>query len=78
MTTKLQKVSCRTCIHRKVKLLNNSVIWKDIELKLTIKTNFGPLSSKSNIKLGFDVIVMLLSFYCLGLFTDKNTNMTSL
>ena len=57
MATKLQKVSCRICIHRKVKRLNNSVIWKDIELKLSMETNFGPLSSKGNIKLEFDIIV---------------------
>ena len=43
-----------------------------------METNFGPLSSKSNIKLGFDVIVMFLPFYRLGHFTDQNTDMTSL
>ena len=37
-----------------------------------METNFGPLSSKSNIKLEFDVIVMFLPFYCLGLFTDTS------
>ena len=33
-----------------------SVICKDIELKFGIETKFGPLSSKSNINLQFDVI----------------------
>ena len=57
MATKLQiKVFCRICIHRKVKLLNNSVILEDIELKLSMETNFGPLNSKSNTKLEFIVI----------------------
>ena len=38
-----------------------------------METNFGPLSSKSKIKLEFDIIVMFLPFHCLGLFNDKNT-----
>ena len=38
-----------------------------------METNFGPLSSKNNIKLEFDIIVMFLPFHCLGLFNDKNT-----
>ena len=58
MATKLQKVPYRIWLHRKVKLLNNSVIEKDIELKLSMETNLGPLSSKRNIKLEFDIIVM--------------------
>ena len=33
-----------------------SAICKDIELKFGIETKFGPLSSKSNINLQFDVI----------------------
>ena len=57
MATKLQKVLCKIWLNRKVKFLNNSVIFKDIELKFGMETNFGPLMSKSNIKLEFDVIV---------------------
>ena len=34
-----------------------SAICKDIELKFAIETMFGPLSSKTNINLQFDVIV---------------------
>ena len=37
-----------------------SAICKDIELKLGIETKFGPLSSKTNINLQFDVIMMPL------------------
>ena len=37
-----------------------SAICKDIELKFTTETKFGPLSSKSNINLQFDVIKMSL------------------
>ena len=58
MATKLQKLSCKIWPNRKVKLLNDSaVIFKDIELEFGMKTNFGPLNSKSNIKLEFDIIV---------------------
>ena len=35
-----------------------SVICKDIELKFGIETKFGPLRSKTNINLQFDVIMM--------------------
>ena len=42
MATKLQKVPCKISHNRKVKFLNNSVIFKDIELKFDIWTNFGP------------------------------------
>ena len=66
MATRLQKVPCRNWLHRKRKLLKNSVILKDIVLKLKLKlsmeTNFGPLKSKSNLKLDFDVIVMFFTF----------------
>ena len=58
MATKLQKVPCKIWLNRKVKFLNNSVIFKDIELEFGKETNVGPLNSKSNIKLEFDVIVM--------------------
>ena len=39
-----------------------SAICKDIELKFGIETKFGPLSSKTNINLQFDVIMMFLAF----------------
>ena len=39
-----------------LKKSENSSICKDIELKFGIETEFGPLSSKSNINLQFDVI----------------------
>ena len=38
-----------------------SAIYKDIELKFGIETKFGPLSSKTNINLQFDVIKKSLS-----------------
>ena len=41
-----------------MKFLNNSVIFEDIELKFGIRTYFGSLNSKSNIKVEFDVIMM--------------------
>ena len=58
MTSKLQKVPCKIWLDRKEKFFNNSVIFKDIELKFGVDTNFGPLNSKINIKLEFDVIMM--------------------
>ena len=36
MVTKLQKVPCKILLNRKVKFFNNSVIFKDIELKFGI------------------------------------------
>ena len=57
MATKLQKVPSKIWLNSKVKFLNNSVIFKDIELKFAIETNVGPLNSKSNIKLEFEVIM---------------------
>ena len=38
MATKLLKLPCRIWLHRKVKFLNNSVIYKDIQLKLGIES----------------------------------------
>ena len=35
----------------------NSAICKDIELKFFLETKFGPLSSKTNINLQFEVIM---------------------
>ena len=62
MATKLEKVLCKISLNRKVKFLNNSVIFKDTELKFAIWTYFGPLSSKSNIKVEFDVIMTFSAF----------------
>ena len=47
MATKLQIVPCKIWLNRKVKFLNNSVIFKDIELEFGMETNFGPLNSKT-------------------------------
>ena len=57
MATKLQEVPCKIWLNRKVKFLNNSVIFRDIVLEFDMETNFGPLNSKSNVNLEFDVIV---------------------
>ena len=44
MATKLRKVPCKIWLNRKVKLLNNSVIFKDVELKFGMETSFGSLN----------------------------------
>ena len=44
MATKSQKVPYEIWLNRKVKFLNNSVIFKDIELRFGMQTNFGPLN----------------------------------
>ena len=54
---KITKVPCKIWLNRKVKFLNSSVLFKDIELKFGMATNFGPLNSKGNIKLEIDVIM---------------------
>ena len=54
MATKLQKVPCK--IWRK-EIFEYSVIFKDIELKFGMESNFVPLNSKSNIKLEIDFIM---------------------
>ena len=36
MATKLQKVPCKIVLNKKVKFFNNSVIFKDTELKFSI------------------------------------------
>ena len=47
IATKLQKVPCKISLkNRKVKFLNNSVIFKDIELKFGMASNFGSLNYK--------------------------------
>ena len=58
MATKLQKVPCKIWLNRKVNFFNNSVTFKDTELKFGMETSFGPLNSKHNVKLEFDVIIM--------------------
>ena len=59
MAANLQKVPCGICLTRKVTFSNNSVIYRDIELKFGMKTNFEPLTSESNIKSQYDVIMSL-------------------
>ena len=54
-------------LNRRVKIWNNSVTFKGIELKFSMETNFGLLNSKSDIKLEFDVIVTFSSFLGLSL-----------
>ena len=39
MATKLQMVPCKIWLNGKVKFLNNSVIFKDIELEFGMETN---------------------------------------
>ena len=57
MEIQLQKVPRRMKLHKKVKVLNNSVIYRNAELKFSMDTYFGPLISESNSKLQFDVIM---------------------
>ena len=57
MATKLQKLPCKIWFNRKDKVLNNSLIFKDIELEFGMETNFGPLDSKSKMNLEFDIIM---------------------
>ena len=49
MEIQLQKVLRRIKLHREVKFLNNSVIYKNVELKLSTDTYSGLLISESNI-----------------------------
>ena len=44
------------------KISEKSAICKDIELKFGIETEFGPLTSKTNINLQSDVIMTFLAF----------------
>ena len=62
MATKLQRVTCKIWLNRKVKSLNNSIIFKNIELKFGMEDNFAHLNSKSSIKLEFDFIEMFSAF----------------
>ena len=59
MATKLQKGTTQDLAPKKSE---KSAICKDIELKFGIETMFGPLSSKPNINLQFDVIITFLAF----------------
>ena len=49
-------------LHLFLPICSRSAICKDIELKFGTETNFGPLSSKTNINLEFDVIMTCLAF----------------
>ena len=49
MEIQLQKVHCRMKLHRELKVFNNSVIYKNVELKFSMDTYSGPLISESNI-----------------------------
>ena len=49
MEIQLQKVPCRMKLHRELTFFNNSVIYKNVELKFSMDTYFGPLISESNI-----------------------------
>ena len=53
----LQKVPRRIELNRKLIFFNNSVFYKNVEIKLSIDTYSRPLISESNIKLEFDVIM---------------------
>ena len=59
MAAKLQKVPRRIWLKKK---REKSAICKDIELTFGIETKFGPLSSKTNKNLQFDVIMTFLAF----------------
>ena len=75
MATKLQMVPRRIWLQRKVKISH----LLDIELKFGIETKCGPLSSKSNKNVKFDVIKTSLSrFWLLDPYIGENTQMTSL
>ena len=60
MTTKLQKVPGRIWLKNSKK----STICRDIELKFGTEAKFGPLSTKANINLQFDV---MMRFFCFSL-----------
>ena len=49
MEIQLQKVPCRMKLHRELKFFNNSIIYKNVELKFSMDTYSGPLISESNI-----------------------------
>ena len=49
MEIQLQKVPCRMKLHRELTFFNNSVIYKNVELKFSMDTYSGPLISENNI-----------------------------
>ena len=49
MEIQLQKVPCKMKLHGEPKFLNNSVIYKNVELKFSTDTYFWPLILESNI-----------------------------
>ena len=57
MEIQLQKMPRRIRLHGKVDFLNNSFIYKNVEMKSSMDTYSRPLISESNIKLEFEVIM---------------------
>ena len=49
MEIQLQKVPCRMKLHRELTFFNNSIIYKNVELKFSMDTYSGPLISENNI-----------------------------
>ena len=49
MEIQLQKVPCRRKLHRELTFFNNSIIYKNVELKFSMDTYSGPLISEDNI-----------------------------
>ena len=60
MGIQLQKVPHRMKLHKKEKVLNNSVIYNNAELKFSMDTYSGSLILESNIKLQCDIIMASL------------------
>ena len=53
MAAKLRKVPHKIWLNGKVKCFSNSVIFKGVEMKFDIETNFGPLNLENNTKVEF-------------------------
>ena len=49
MEIQLQKVPCRMKLRRELTFFNNSIIYKNVELKFSMDTYSGPLISENNI-----------------------------
>ena len=49
MERQLQKVPCRMKLHRELTFFNNSIIYKNVELKFSMDTYSGLLISENNI-----------------------------
>ena len=78
MEIQLQKVPRRMKLPRKVKVLNNSVIYKNVELKFSMNTYSGPLITE--IILSYNLTSSWRHgdvFYFSSLFADQNINMMS-